>query len=188
MNFESLKKQILNMKLGERETIYKIDENTEIFVNKPLKVPAKLKQSKRYDPKKNFQIGLKKAGKKEFLPNHLRILIDLQLKKDDNSEKAEILFDAIEHIYKGADTAKYKAELSKLKFNREMENSFTDLCLAQLFMLEQDINYDFGKIQPPRSYLMGYIRMIRSGVEEIDKLLWSSIRHAPKKEFRETTH
>lgn len=188
MDFESLKKQILDMKLGERKTIYQIDENTEIFVNKPLKVPSKLKHSKKYDPKKNFQIGLKKAGRKEFLPNHMRIMIDLQLKKEDNPEKAEILFDAIEDIYKGEDPAKYKTELSKFKFNRGIENSFTDLCLAQLFMLEQDINYDFGKIQPPRLYLTGYIRMIRSGVEEIDKLLWSSTRHPPKKEFRENTY
>ncbi|MEW6592921.1 MAG: hypothetical protein AB1305_04510 [Candidatus Hadarchaeota archaeon] len=188
MNFESLKKQVVKVKLGERKTIYKIDENTEIFVNKPLKVPAKLKQSQRYDPKNNFQIGLKKSGKKEFLPNHLRILIDLQLKKEDNPKKAEILFDAIENIYNGADTTKYKANLYKLKFNREIENSFTDLCLAQLFMLEQDINYGFGKVQPPRAYLMGYIRMIRLGVEEIDKLLWSSTRHPPRKKFREGTH
>lgn len=188
MNFESLKKQILNMKLGERETVYKIDENTEIFVNKPLKVPTKLKQSKKYDPKKNFQIGLKKSGKKEFLPNHLRIMIDLQLKTEDNAEKAEILFNAIEDIYRGGDPTKYKEELSRLEFNGEIENSFTDLCLAQLFMLEQDINYGFGKVQPPRSYLMGYIRIIRTGVEEIDKLLWSSTRHPPKKEFRENTH
>ncbi len=187
MNYESLKKLILDMKLGERRTIYKIDEDTEIFTNKPVKVPTTLKRSKKYDPKKNFQIGLKKAGQNEFLPNHLRIMIDLHFKKDDDPEKAEALFNAIEDIYKGEDPAKYRAELSILKFSKEIENSFTDLCLAQLFMLEQDINYDFGKIQPPASYLMGYIRMIRSGVGEIDKLLWSSTRHPPKKEFRENT-
>ena len=49
MDYKSLKKQILSMKLGERETIYKIDENTEIFVNKPSKVPTKLKQSKKQE-------------------------------------------------------------------------------------------------------------------------------------------
>ena len=172
------------MELGERKTIYKIDENTEVFVNKPLKVTAHLKQSKRYDPKKNFQIGLNKKGQKEFLPNHLRIMIDLQLKKDEDPKKAEILFDAIEKIFEGEDPEKYREKLNKIKFEKGFENSFADLCLSQLFFLEQDINYDFGKVQPPRVYLMGYIRMIRLDVQEIDKLLWGSTRHPPRMEFR----
>ncbi|MBW2995778.1 hypothetical protein KY332_00600 [Candidatus Woesearchaeota archaeon] len=184
MDYEKLKKVILDMELDERKTIYKINENIEIFVNKPLKVPTKLKQSARYDPKKNFQIGLRKKGQKEFLPNHLRIMMDLQLKKDEDSKKAKILFEIIEDIFEGKDPLNYKEELNKIKFEKGFENSLTIVCLAQLFFLEQDINYHFGKVQPPRVYLMGYIRMIRLGIDEIDKMLWSSTRHPPRMEFR----
>lgn len=184
MKYEELKKIIISMKLGERKVIYKTNENTEIFVNKPTKVPSKLKNSKRYDPQKNFQIGLIKKGQKEFLPNHLRIMIDLQLKKDENLDKSNILFDAIEDIYGGKDPLDYKEKLKGYLFKSGFEDSFTDLCLVQLFFLEQDINYHFGKVQPPRAYLMGYIRMIRLGVDEIDKLLWSSTRHPPRMEYR----
>jgi len=184
MKYEELKKIILNVPLGKREKIYEIDDSTEIFINKPLEIPKKLKRKERYDPLKNIQIGLSKKGIKEFLPNHLRILIDLNIKNKRDQEKAKILFDAIEDVYEGEDPEKFRGVLISLEFEDEIENSFTDLCLAQLFMLEQDINYDFGKIQPPRSYLMGYIRMIRLKAEEIDKLLWSSTRHPPRKEFR----
>ena len=51
-------------------------------------------------------------------------------------------------------------------------------------MAEQDINYTHGKIKPPRSFLMGYIRLIKTQKENIDKILWNSIRHPPRKEFR----
>jgi hypothetical protein len=184
MEYEELKKVILSMPLGERKTVYKIDDSTELFINKPLEIPAKLKRKERYDPLKNIQIGISKKGIKEFLPNHLRILIDLNIKNREDQEKSKLLFDAIEEIYEGEDPEKFRKILISLEFKDEIENSLTDLCLTQLFMLEQDINYDFGGVQPPRAYLMGYIRMIRLKTEEIDKLLWSSTRHPPRKEFR----
>jgi len=184
MDYKTLKEILISTKLGERKTIYIIDKNTEIFIIKPFKVSAQLKNSKRYDPQKNFQIGIKKEGKKEFLPNHLRILIDLDLKIKNNSKKAKKIFNIIEDIYEGKDPEIFREKIQNMFFDGEIENSFTNLCLVQLFMLEQDINYHFGKVQPPRAYLMGYIRMIRLQIEEIDKLLWSSTRHPPRIMFR----
>jgi len=160
MKYDELKEQILNMELDEKKTIYEIDEKTEIFVNKPSEIPKHLKNKDKYDPKKNFQIGLRKKGQKEFLPNHLRILMDLDIKKKENPETSEIVFEAIEKIYNGKDPKELKDELIVLHFDKEIENSYTDVCLAQLFMIEQDLNYDFGKVKPPKAYLMGYIRMI----------------------------
>lgn len=183
MDYESLKNRILQMKLGATEIIYSLGQ-IDVFVHKPTKVKTQLKQSARYDPKRNFQIGLIKPNQKSFLPNHLRILMDLDLKKREDPKKAKLLFDAIENIYNGEDPMKYLKTLSALRFDREIENSFVDLCLSQLFFIEQDLNYTFGKVLPPRDYLMGYIRMVRLGVEEIDKLLWGSTRHPPRIEFR----
>ncbi len=184
MDYAFLKEKILDIEIGQRQNIYSTAKDVVIFVNKPLKVPTKLKQSRRYDAKKNFQIGLSKGGQKEFLPNHLRILMDLNLKNQENKEKAQILFDAIEAVFDGEDPLKFEKQLQALHFDREIETAFTDLCLAQLFMLEQDINYHFGNVQPPRAYLMGYIRMVQLNAEEIDKLLWSSTRHPPRKLYR----
>lgn len=184
MDFALLRARILNMSLGKREDIYFPAKDVVVFVHKPLKVPAQLKNSKKYDPRKNFQIGLTKTGYKEFLPNHLRILMDLNLKNEEDSKKARVLFDAIEAVYEGEDPMKFEKQLKGLVFSRQIETSFTDLCLAQLFMLEQDINYHFGNVQPPRAYLMGYIRMVQLKAEEIDKLLWSSTRHPPRVIYR----
>lgn len=184
MDFNLLKARIINLELGKREDIYFPAKDVVVFVNKPLKVPTQLKNSKRYDPQQNFQIGIAKAGYNEFLPNHLRILMDLNLKNQEDSKKAEILFDAIQAVYDGEDPQKFEKQLKSLHFDRQIEASYTDLCLTQLFMLEQDVNYTFGKIQPPRSYLMGYIRMVQLKAEEIDKLLWSSTRHPPRIIYR----
>ncbi len=184
MDYASLKEKILGIEIGQRQDIYPTAKDVIVFVNKPLKVPTKLKQSKRYDAKKNFQIGLAKGGQKEFLPNHLRILMDLNFKNAEDKKKAQILFDAIEAVYDGEDPLKFEKQLQALHFDREIETAFTDLCRAQLFMLEQDINYHFGNVQPPRAYLMGYIRMVQVNAEEIDKLLWSSTRHPPRTLYR----
>jgi len=51
-------------------------------------------------------------------------------------------------------------------------------------MAEQEIAYPGGKVKPPRAYIMGYIRIIREGEQEIDKLLWNSIRHPPPIKYR----
>jgi len=50
-------------------------------------------------------------------------------------------------------------------------------------MSEQDINYTHGKVQPPRAFLMGYLRFIKTQEQNIDKILWSSTRHPPRIEF-----
>jgi len=183
--YNALKKRIIAMKIGKSKLVYRSDDGTKIKVTKPSKVTAQLKNSKRYDPERNFQISFVKKGKKEFLPNHIRLLMDLYLKRDESPRKAKALFDAIEEIYNGKNPKNYRAKLKQVRFKRQIETPFTNLCMAQLFMLEQDINYSFGKVQPPRAYLMGYIRMIQQDAEEIDKLIWSSTRHPPRKGFRE---
>jgi hypothetical protein len=184
MKYERAKEVVVSSPIGKKATCYAPVENVRIFILKPGMVPKNLKNKSKYDPNKNVQIWIARLGEKEFMPNHLRILMDLFIKRQQDPKKAKKLFDAMESVYKGGDPEDFKEELVSLKFNDELENSFTDLCLAQLFMIEQDVNYIFGKVNPPRAYLMGYIRMIMRGAEEIDKLLWSSIRHPPRMEFR----
>lgn len=65
-----------------------------------------------------------------------------------------------------------------------LDSALVDVCCAQLFMAEQEIAYPGGKVKPPRAYIMGYIRIIREGQQEIDKVLWNSIRHPPAIKYR----
>ena len=75
MNYASLKDKILGIEIGQRQNVYSTAKDVVVFVNKPIKVPTRLKQSKMYDIKKNFQIGLSKGGQKEFLPNEIDKLL-----------------------------------------------------------------------------------------------------------------
>ena len=187
MNFSELLKVIESVKIGNSKTIYKLDD-VELYIHRPEKLGASLKR-KDYDPKKNFQIFMKTPGKKDFKPNHLRVLLDLHLKHESDPKLSERIFEVMEAVYKGEDPLKFSKEISKMKFRMQLDSAIVNVCSAQLFMAEQEINYTKGKVQPPRAYLMGYIRMIRTGNFEIDKILWSSTRHPPRKEFRtkETT-
>lgn len=182
MEFEKLKEIIASLKMNESKTVYELDDGVKLFLHRPEKLGRSLKR-KTYDPKKNFQIFMKKPEHKDFKPNHLRVLLDLHLKRDSDPKNAEKIFDVIEKIYQGADPLNFKSILTNLKFRMFLDSPLVNVCCAQLFMAEQDVNYTDGKIQPPRAFMMGYIRMIRTGEFEIDKLLWNSIRHAPKSEF-----
>ena len=182
MNFEVAKEKIEKLAIGSSETIYKFDDGIELYVHRPEKLGRSLKRE--YALHKNFQIFMKKPKEKEFKPNHLRILINLHLKKISDPKKADILFDILEKIYHGDDPLLYKKDLEILDFRMSLDSALVDVCLAQLFMCEQEICYTDGKVKPPRAYLMGYIRMVRHRAEEIDKLLWSSTRHPPRKIYR----
>ena len=182
MNFEVAKGKIEKLEIGKSETIYQFDNGVKLYVHRPLKLGKSLKRE--YSLHKNFQIFMKKPNEREFKPNHLRILINLHLKKISDPKKAEIIFNILEKIYHGDDPLLYKKDLEFLDFRMSLDSALVDVCLAQLFMCEQEICYTDGKVKPPRAYLMGYIRLVRSGEVEIDKLLWNSIRHPPLIRFR----
>lgn len=182
MNFETAKAKIEKLEIGKSETMYKFDDGIELYVHRPEKLGRSLKRE--YALHKNFQIFMKKPKEKEFKPNHLRILINLHLKKISDPKKADIIFDILERIYHGDDPLLHKKDLELIDFRMSLDSALVDVCLAQLFMCEQEICYTDGKVKPPRAYLMGYIRLVRSGEVEIDKVLWNSIRHPPLIRFR----
>ena len=184
MEYKQLLELIKNLKIGDSKNIYRVD-NTDLWIFRPEKLGRSLKSKDKYDIKTNFQIFMRGEDGKAFKPNHLRILLDLHLKLISNSELAEKLFSILEDIYNGKDPLEFKGELEKMRFKMQLDPPLVNVCCTQLFMAEQDINYTHGKIQPPRSFLMGYIRFIKTKQENIDKILWSSIRHPPRNEFRQ---
>jgi hypothetical protein len=182
--YKELLEIIEKLEIGKSRNIYRVD-GIDLWIFRPEKLGRSLKSKEKYDVKKNFQIFMKKSEGKAFRPNHLRILIDLHLKLISDPKSAESVFSVLEEIYKGEDPLKFKEQLDKLKFKMELDPVLINVCCAQMFMAEQDINYTKGKIKPPRSFLMGYIRFVKSGEENIDKILWNSIRHPPREEFRQ---
>lgn len=181
MKYQQILDEINSLKVGERKEVYS-QEGDKVIIFRPKTLGRTLKK-KDYDPSKNFQIILKKSNEKEFLPNHLRILIEVNHKIRGDDKKAEEFFNIIEKIYSGEDPLAFEEQLKKLGLNDELDSSIITLCLIQLFMAEQDINYTTGKVQPPRAFLMGYLRFIKSKEQNIDKILWSSTRHPPRIEF-----
>lgn len=183
MDFAGMKELIMDIKIGESKAVYSFSNGITLYVHRPEKVGRSVKG--KYSVEKNFQIVMKEPNKKDFLPNHLRVLLDLHLKNKSNPDSAKLIFDVIEKIYDGEDPLNYEKDLKKIKFDMYLDSALVNVCLTQLFMIEQEINYTHGRVKPPRAYIMGYIRMIRTAEFEIDKLLWSSTRHPPRMEFRE---
>lgn len=181
MEYKQLLEEINALGIGKRKEIYS-EEGDKIIIFRPEKLGRSLK-NKNYDIKKNFQIILKKPKEKEFLPNHLRVMMETNHRLTKDKKNTESFFGMIGGIYRGGDPLKFKDELKKFEVKEEFDSPIITLCLIQLFMAEQDINYTHGKVQPPRAYLMGYLRFIKTQEQNIDKILWSSTRHPPRQEF-----
>ena len=82
MKYDELLEIVKKLPFDSPKTIYQNDDN-ELFILRPSKVSNNFKH---YDINKNFQIFLKESGSSAFRPNHLRILISLNLWKRNNPE------------------------------------------------------------------------------------------------------
>src|SRR3989344_8838948 len=115
------------LEFDKKTTIYK--DELEIFLIRPSKLSKKFKD---YDVKKNFQIWLKE-GKREFKPNHLRVMIDLNLRIRSRPDLKNKLLLAFDNIFYGKDPEKELEELSKEKFEHFLNPLKAIGILAQLF-------------------------------------------------------
>src|SRR3989338_1881480 len=168
-------KIVIELPFDNKQTIFKRG-NTEIQLLRPSKLSARFKA---YDPKKNFQIWLKE-GEREFRPNHLRVMIDLNLRARSRQDLRRELLIAFDNIFYGEDPEK---ELLKLS-NEEFENYLNDLLvigiLAQLFIIEQEYGYHKeSKFEPPTLFFQGWIRQFIDNTKEIDNLCMSVCNGQP---------
>lgn len=162
------------------------DTNKVVYQEGDLQVylfrPSKLsKRFEGYDVKKNFQIWLKE-GERTFKPNHLRVMIDLNLRIRSRPDLKEKLLLAFDNIYYGSDP---EAELKSLS-NEEFEHFLNPLIvigiLVQLFHIEQEYGYNReSKFDPPNLFLQGWIREFIDSPKEIDNLCMSVARGQPPK-------
>ena len=159
--------------LEDRKVIYTTKDEIEITATHTAKFSI-------YD----YAVGLKIPGREEFYPTHVRLLIDLHLKRISDFDSSKILFSAFEDIFEGNEPEKYKDELEKITFPMQLDNSFVNLAYGQLLMIEQDFNYGpdgtkKSKHDPPREFLMCFIRWVASQENEIDKVITAAVRNYP---------
>lgn len=132
----------------------------------------------------DFAVGLVIPGRKEFYPTHVRLLFDLYLKRISDDKNAIKLYNALERVYEGEDPEILAKDFTNIKFPMQLDNCDINMYYAQLLMIEQDFNYgEYGcresKYDPARGFLMGYIRWIASGDDEIDKVITGAVRNYP---------
>jgi hypothetical protein len=166
---------VKGLKPDTKLTVYSKNK-TEIYLLRPGTAPSRFKH---YDLKKNFQIFLRE-DKREFRPNHLRIMIDLHLRVRSRPDLKKELLKAFDDIFYGADPDKVISKLKKEKFEHFLNPLGIVANLSQLFIIEQEYNYaGESNFEPPTLFFQGWIRQFIDSSKEIDNLCMSVCKGQP---------
>lgn len=160
------------------DTEFHIFEQDEVMIY--VRRPSELsKRFKSYDVKKNFQIWLKEADR-EFKPNHLRVLIDLFLRSRSCPNMKKKILLAFDKIFYGEDPEIALKELTSKKFEHYLTPLLITGYLFQLFIIEQEYNYQKeSKFDPPTLFLHGWVRQFIDANKEVDNLCMSVCNGQP---------
>lgn len=169
MIFNEMLEVVKKLNYDEKKIIYS-NGYESIWIIRPSELS---KRFKNYDREKNFQIFITQ-GSREFRPNHLRVMIDLNLRvrcREDLKEKLLFIFD---EIFYGEDPEKLVEEIEDEEFSQYLNSIKVIAILSQLFLVEQayayyrESNYD-----PPTLFYQGWIREVIDSPKEIDNLTMS---------------
>ncbi len=172
MNSIEMTKIIKDLEVEKPKILF--DKNgTQIYIIRPKK------EYKGYDVTKNFQIFLKDK-RIEFRPNHLRVMIDLNLRIRSRPDLKSKLLIAFDNIFLGNDPFIEIKELKSEKFEHYLNDLEIIAQLSQLFILEQELNYNKeSKFEPPTLFYQGWIRQFLDNTKEIDNLCMSVCKGQP---------
>ncbi len=176
IDYNCILEQVKNLGIWERETIFKRND-LEIYIYRPEI------QFKDYEVEKNFQIYLKLENGREFRPNHLIVMIDLNLRVRSNSEYKEYLLLLFDNIFYKKDFSLEINKLSHIEFTHFLYDLDVITTLYLLFLIEQDFNYpdNKSKFNPKTLFLHWWIRQFLCDWKEIDNLVMSVCRWQPPK-------
>lgn len=168
MEMPQLSARLRKLNQGEHQVVYTSKSGAKVTVTQTGKFSTN-----------DFAVGLIKENEEEFYPTHIRLLIDLYIKRESNLEGSKKLFRALEGVYNGKEPEKYIDELRKISFPMQLDEAEVNLYIAQLLMIEQDFNFGPGapktsKMNPPREYLMRFIRWVAAGDTQIDRILFAA--------------
>jgi len=168
MEMSQLSKQLMELDKGEHRIIYTSNKRVKVTVTQTAKFSTH-----------DYAVGLIIPDQPEFLPTHIRLLIDLYIKKESNPNGSKELFKALESTFDGKDPELYVNTLRQIEFAMSLDESEVNLFVAQLLMIEQDFNFGpnaekKSKLEPPREYLMRFIRWIAAGDTQIDRIIFAA--------------
>ncbi len=169
MDKASMLSIVKELVFDDKHSVYK-EENIEIQLFRPSILS---KRFKSYDVKKNFQIWLKQ-GEREFRPNHLRVMIDLNLRIRSRVDLKEKLLVSFDNIFYGKDPLKELKDLKGEKFEHYLNSLPIIGVLSQLFIVEQEYCYHReSNFDPPTLFYQGWVREFIDNPKEIDNLCMS---------------
>jgi len=178
MKYNEMLKIIQDLEFDQKKVLC-TDGNVQLFVIRPSKLPKKLKNE--YDIKKNFQIWLKE-GEREFRPNHLRMMIDLNLRTRSRPDLKKKLLTIFDNVFYGKDPNEEIKLLGKEKFDHFLNSLMIIANLAQLFIIEQEFNYEReSNFEPKTLFFQGWIREFIDSPKEIDNMCMSVCNGQPPK-------
>jgi hypothetical protein len=178
MKMSQLANELRGLKDKEHRIIYESTNHVKVTVTQTGKFSVH-----------DYAVGLIVPNQPEFYPSHIRLLIDLYIKQESNTEGAKRLFKTLEEVYNGEEPQDYVDELRIIDFPMHLDEAEVNLYLAQLLMIEQDFNFGpdapkKSKLDPPREYLMRFIRWIAARDTQIDRIIFAAAGRkypAPKK-------
>jgi len=179
MKYEEMLGIIKELEFDTKKVLCTDDEGIQLFVIRPSKLPKRLKNV--YDVNKNFQIWLKE-GEREFRPNHLRMMIDLNLRTRSRPDLKKELLTIFDNIFYGKDPDEEIKILEGEKFEHFLNSLKLIANLAQLFIIEQEFNYmRESNFEPKTLFFQGWIREFIDSPKEIDNMCMSVCNGQPPK-------
>ena len=182
MRLEELLALVEGLDPDSARPIYTASDGSVFSVLRPSRPPRGLKH--RYDPRKNVQIWVKEPGRSDFMPNHLRVFLDLEFACRTVPAARRDLAISFDAVFRGEDPKGVMVRLGALPLHDPLRPVDYDLLLHQLFIAEQAIGYPrTSRYDPPYLFLQGWVRAVLSGTWEIDRLLKVAERFPPGDEF-----
>ncbi len=177
MDYGEMLAVVKALKFDKPKTVL-TQKDFSVYLLRPSKVPKRLQNN--YNRKKNFQVWLKHAAGREFRPNHLRVFLDLNLRIRCRPDLRKALCLAFDKIFIGVDPEKAVKQLAKEQFELHLNDIQLIAVLAQLFIIEQDYNYQrASKFDPPTLFFHGWARQMLDSPKEIDNLCMSVCNRQP---------
>ena len=161
---------------GELHSL-KEKEHREVYESRQ-KVKVTVTHTGKFS-KHDYAVGLIIPGHLEFYPTHIRLLIDLFIKRESNKNAFGTLYKALEDVYQGADPVGCSDAIATQQFPMHLDEAEVNLYVAQLLMIEQDLNFGpdgerKSKMNPPREYLMRFLRWVSAGDTQIDRIVFAA--------------
>lgn len=152
------------------------EKDNEAYILRPSKLS---KRFEGYDVEKNFQIWLR-DGKREFRPNHLRVMIDLNLRTRSRPDLKKELLIIFDNVFYGKDPDMEILGIKDEQFEHFLNPLKIIACLHQLFIIEQEYCYHKeSKFNPPTLFYQGWVREFIDSPKEIDNLCMSVANRQP---------